>query len=251
MAHHMSLSEEMLDITKHIESAVKKCGVSKVGYAPLDGIPLQGEILRRGQGMSHAVSLVMEIGSAAAYERTKDDRFYEAMVEGRALMDEAAEAVALILREHGFQALPVISTYTMDCGSIVGQISHKAVAHQAGLGWIGRNLLLITPEYGPRVRLMTVITDAELDEGPRPLPNRCGTCRACIDACPLKALQYREFDDHPDDRAKVFDFMRCHQQEKAWLRNPVPRFCARCISDCPWGRPSSRTGSLLDEHDTS
>jgi epoxyqueuosine reductase len=233
----MSLSEEMLDIRKHIESAAKSCGVSKVGYAPLNGIPTRGDILLRGQGMSHAVSMIMEISSAAAYERSKHDSFYEAVVEGRELMDKAAEAVALVLRGRGYRALPVISTYSMDQKAIVGQISHKAVAHQAGLGWIGRNQLLVTPEFGPRIRLMTVITDAELDEGPGPLPNRCGTCRACIDGCPLRALHYSEFIDHTEDRAKVFDFMKCHRQEKAWLERPVPKFCALCISNCPWGRP--------------
>ena len=78
----------------------------------------------------------------------------------------------------------MIISYTTDEKAIIGQISHRAVAHQAGLGWIGRNLLLVTPEFGPRIRLITVITYAELDQGPVPLPNRCGTCPACIDSCP-------------------------------------------------------------------
>jgi epoxyqueuosine reductase len=233
----MPLSGEMLDIRKQIESVVALYGVSKVGYTPLEGIPIHGGLLNKGQGMSHAVSMIMEISSATAYERSKDDRFYDVMVEKRALMDKAAEAVALVLKEHGYRALPVTSAYLMDQESIVGQISHKAVAHQAGLGWIGRSLLLVSPEFGPRIRLMTVLTDAEIDEGPRPMANRCGTCRACIEGCPLKALHYSEFTDHPEDRGTALDFLKCHLQEKAWLDRPVPKFCARCISNCPRGRP--------------
>jgi epoxyqueuosine reductase len=127
----------------------------------------------------------------------------------------------------------------MDHEAIVGQISHKAVAHQAGLGWIGRSLLFVTPEFGPRVRLITVLTDAELDEGPCPMDNRCGGCRACIDNCPLKALRYNDFTSYPNDRSDVLDHMICHRQEKAWLDLAEPRFCARCISICPRGRRSS------------
>jgi epoxyqueuosine reductase len=233
----MSLSEQMLGLRRRIESAASSFGVSKTGYAPLNGIPVKGELLDRGQGMTHAVSMAMEISPDIVFERDRDDRFYEAMVEKRTAMDRAAEAVGMVLRESGYRALPVTSVYVMDKEAIVGQISHKAVAHQAGLGWIGRNLLLVTPEFGPRVRLITVMTDAEIDEGPRPMLNRCGTCRACIDGCPLKAIKYADFTDYPEERSKVFGYMRCHRQEKAWLDRPVPKFCARCISNCPGGRP--------------
>jgi epoxyqueuosine reductase len=235
----MSISEWNLSIKHGIDSLASSFGIAKVGYAPTEGIALHGDVEREGKDLTHAISMIWEIPAQAANDRSKVDRFYESMVEGRAIMDEAADAVSNLLRMNGYRALSITSKYTMDQGTIEGQISHKAVAHQAGLGWIGRSLLLVTPEYGPRVRLITVLTDAELDEGPNPMNNRCGTCRVCIDGCPLKALTYSEFDDHPAERAAVFDVLSCHLQEKAWLNMSPPKFCARCVTECPWARTST------------
>lgn len=234
----MAASERNENIVDQVISIARSYGIAKVGFTPLDEIPVHGEVLVQGQGMMHAISLVWEIPPPAAYERSEVDGFYDRMVEGRSIMDEAANAIAKQLRELAYRALSITSVFTMDRETILGQISHKAVAHQAGMGWIGRSQLLVTPEYGPRVRLCTVLTDAELDHGAKPMKNRCGTCRSCIDGCPLNALKFKEFDDHTKDRAAVFDHLTCHRQEEAWLKSSPPKFCARCVSNCPWGKPS-------------
>ncbi|MGD0818356.1 MAG: 4Fe-4S double cluster binding domain-containing protein [Methanomassiliicoccales archaeon] len=236
----MTLSEKNRSVRERIESLAISFGIAKVGYAPIDGLPLHGNVLLESAGMKHAISMVYEIPARAVIERSGVDRFYDSMIEGRSIMDKAADAVAKLLRERGYRALPVTSTFTMDNRTIMGQISHKAVAHQAGLGWIGRSMLLVTPEFGPRIRLITILTDAELDQGAGPMNNRCGTCRACIDGCPLKALKFSEFVDHPEDRSAVFDYMICHLQEKEWLERSPPKFCARCVTNCPWGKPSPK-----------
>ena len=70
--------------------------------------------------------------------------------------------------------------------------SHRMAAHLAGLGWIGKNCCLITPIAGPRVRLVTVLTDAPLPPG-SPMDSRCGDCTACVDACPPHAIKGRAF----------------------------------------------------------
>ncbi len=67
-------------------------------------------------------------------------------------------------------------------------ISHKAVARMAGLGWQGKSLLLINPEYGPRVRLVTILTDMPLTPD-GPVKNRCGACLECVQACPASAIK--------------------------------------------------------------
>ena len=56
-----------------------------------------------------------------------------------------------------------------------------------GLGWIGKSCHLINPKVGPRLRLTTVLTDALLPPDP-PLPNRCGSCTRCRNACPAHAI---------------------------------------------------------------
>lgn len=78
-----------------------------------------------------------------------------------------------------FEAKPCVDTVP---------ISDKYWAARCGLGWIGRNTLLITPELGSWVNLGELVTTAEMDEYDRPLPDHCGDCRMCLQACPNHAL---------------------------------------------------------------
>lgn len=75
-----------------------------------------------------------------------------------------------------------------------GVLSDRAVAERAGLGWIGKNTALITPEFGSWVYLGEIVTDIFLPRD-EPMPDGCGECTRCLDACPTSALvQPRQLD---------------------------------------------------------
>lgn len=65
----------------------------------------------------------------------------------------------------------------------------KAAAIKAGLGWNGKNTLLVNDRYGTFQALGGIITDADLSEIHTEMENKCGTCTKCIDACPTNALE--------------------------------------------------------------
>jgi len=114
-----------------------------------------------------------------------------------------------------------------------GEISHKAVAKAAGLGWIGKSLLLVTPEFGPRVCLTTVLTDMPLATG-SPVGNACGKCTRCIVACPAEALREKIFEDHPESLEEVLDVDSCDTRVEN--RPKGVDLCFECALACPKGR---------------
>jgi len=111
------------------------------------------------------------------------------------LLDLTAHSITALLLEDGYEAVPIPASQTIDWQNQTGHLSHKAIAVKAGLGWLGRNNLLVTPAWGAQVRLVTVLTDAEFDED-RMVENDCGNCRACVEVCPAGALgeTYRDYD---------------------------------------------------------
>jgi len=157
------------------------------------------------------------------------------------LLDEIAFRVARTLQKRGFYSLPIPASQVLDREDWHGAISHKAVARVAGLGWQGKNLLLITPQFGSRVRLATILTKAPL-EADRPTRNRCGKCTACRDACPVKAIKGIPTTDHYKDREEALHFSRCAEKlssDFAVLPGIGAPICGICISVCPFGRKAS------------
>lgn len=125
-------------------------------------------------------------------------------------------------------------------------VMEKAWAERAGLGWIGKNGLLIAPPYGSYVLLGCLFTTLEL-VADVPHPDRCGTCTACIPACPTNAIVEPRYVD----AGKCLSYLTIEN------RAPMPQSvrdklskrlfgCDLCQEVCPWNRhPRGPSASSL------
>jgi len=162
-------------------------------------------------------------------------------------LDQIALRIANTLQAEGFGALPVPASKRTDDEHICGIFSQKLGAHMAGLGWIGRSCLLVTPDHGPRVRWVNVLTDAPLEPTGSPLEPRCGDCTACVDICPVHAFTGRTFS--PDEpREARFDAAACDRYYKRLDKETdVAGVCGLCLWACPHGRKPGRKSQKKSE----
>ena len=156
-------------------------------------------------------------------------------------LDRIALHLSTALRQKGYRALPIAASLRTNQAGICGPFSHKLAAHLAGIGWIGRSCLLVTPGHGPRVRFVTVLTDAPLVPTGVPMENRCGTCNACMESCPLKAFSGREFNEN-EPREDRFDAAACDRYLAGRRSESGVAVCGMCLWVCPYGRSPEGKG---------
>lgn len=120
----------------------------------------------------------------------------------------------------------------------IAPLSFKLAAYEAGVGVYGRPSFIVTPEYGPRVNLGAVLTDAPLQPDKR-LDNfmPCQHCAACAEICPVRAIDKRKPPPMGFNRTLCLRFID-------WLRkntNDEIRLCGLCYNNCPLGKKVEKT----------
>ncbi|MFO7656789.1 MAG: tRNA epoxyqueuosine(34) reductase QueG [Bacteroidales bacterium] len=115
-------------------------------------------------------------------------------------------------------------------------VLERALAARAGLGWIGKNSMLISPKWGSFVFIGSVFLNVEL-EYDTPIKEMCGSCSQCLDNCPTRAII----------RPKVIDARKCISYLTIENKEPIPEIftqkmqnrvfgCDICQDVCPWNR---------------
>lgn len=184
-----SLAEELKDLARSLGADL--VGVASVdrfeeapeGHRPEDILPQARAVVAFAKRMPNGP---LE-GPATSYQQT--------MNVLHAQLDLIASQVALFLEREGGLAVPVPADepyYHWEVENLYGRgdLSHKHAAQAAGLGRLGKNSLLVTPEFGNRVHLVSVVTSVELSADEMMQKELCPSgCSLCIEACPVGAIE--------------------------------------------------------------
>lgn len=233
------MEASLMDRTELIEK-LYKWGASVVRVADtarLAGLDTEPRDLL--SGFPRAVSIAVRLSGSImdGIDRQPTPLYSSHYSRVNALLDDLAVKATNLLQSGGAHAVPIPASQVLDAEKWTSYISHKAVALAAGTGWQGKSLLIVNPDFGPRIRLTTVLTDADLAPD-SPLENRCGNCDQCTDHCPAGAILGVGTRGHYARRSEAVDLEKCiHQVRDVFgeLPDVAPFLCGICIKVCPWG----------------
>jgi epoxyqueuosine reductase len=243
-----------VDIVKEIINACLEDPRQYIwGFADLKGL-LNGKYagypygIVIGRKLNDAIIDTIVDGPTGAY--------YAYYKETNRILAKVCEDIVDELREEGIAAVSIAPTkYEHQPDSdylktLRVDISHKMIATRAGLGWIGKTALFVSKKFGPRVRLVSILTKYPLSPLGKPITeSRCGDCDLCVIRCPAQAATNRLWKAGMAQEA-FFDAFKCRETCTRLARarlNIDARVCGVCIAVCPIGRKKRKKTPGYDE----
>jgi epoxyqueuosine reductase len=143
------------------------------------------------------------------------------------LLESPMAAISSLLEAGGWRTAALVDD---------NRLLDRAPATRSGVGWRGRNTMVLTPGHGPWTLVGTVVTDADLAPS-APMRRDCGSCTACLPACPTGALD----DEGLDARRCLSTWLQTGGSIPLWIRPLLGRRiygCDDCLTACPPGFPA-------------
>jgi epoxyqueuosine reductase len=222
-----------MNLNEQIRTTLNEIGADLVGFADVAHLPAD-----MTGGHPAAVSIAVKLDPSVVSEISNGptQRYYHEYGRVNELLAKLCTRIADLLTTCGRQAEAIEATSeNFDTRTLGMSIQHKTIATRAGLGWIGKSALLITEEYGPAVRLGSVLTDAELEPGEPVDTSRCGDCHRCVDSCPAGAIVGANWSLGAP-RESIYDAFVCRDTAKTLSKHQGinSTICGICINACPW-----------------
>lgn len=209
-------------------------GADLVGFADLSALPQEQ---RSGMPFGISVALKYPPQIIRGIRELPTPAYLEWYNKLNEQLDELARAGAEMLQQLGYAAIAQTRTQVeLGATALSSVLPHKTIATCAGLGWIGKSALLVTPQFGSMIRLSSILTDAPLEPAQPIRTSRCGNCMICVQACPGAAILGCNWQPELK-RESFFDAAQC--RETALQRSLVglgeeKTICGKCIEICPY-----------------
>lgn len=233
---------ELTALAEELTAYLTSLGAHKVGFADLTPHTawLEKEYGEDWLDYPRAISVAVNFPRAVLNEVADGPtltyvRYYDAL---NTALDHISAYAADWLDARGYTAFPVPASQMVGENHLRGIFSHRAAARLAGLGWVGKNCSIITPDRGPRQRFCTILTNAPLPPG-QPLQPRCGNCHNCADICPVQAVKGVNWQEG-QPLSERLDVEVCHEFLMGIRKTFGKSVCGRCLAVCPHGKQQGR-----------
>jgi epoxyqueuosine reductase QueG len=198
-------------------------GVADLSKVKTDDFLLNKELLAK---FPHAISIGVSL-SKAVLEDILDhptQLYFHHYRQVNSFLDQFALKITHYVIKEGFYALPIAASQIVDWQNQKAHLSHKRIGVAAGLGWIGRNNLLVNSRYGSQFRLVTILTDMPLITD-SPTSDNCEECRKCIAVCPAQATK---------EKPEEFLHLQCFEKLKEFQKKGYvgQYICGVCVKAC-------------------
>ena len=139
-------------------------------------------------------------------------------------LDQVALKLCNYIQRKNFLALPISASQIVDWQNQRAHLSHKKIGYLAGLGWMGRNNLLVNKDLGSQFRLVSILTNMPLKID-KPTREDCGDCQLCIAICPVEAIK---------EKPQNFDHIKCFEKLKEFQKQRLvdQYICGICVKVC-------------------
>ena len=207
-----------------------------------EGYALSLDYLKRNIDRRADASLLVEgaksvIVCAVSYKNKISDGYpadHQTKIASYACTTDYHTTIKQMLFEMCTRLKEINPDFSARCFVDSAPIFEKRYAVEAGLGWIGRQSLLVTPEFGSFVLLGEIVMTAECDHYDTPYEGvRCGECRRCVEACPNNAIKERHIDT---SRCISCATIECRKDESDCDTHGWIFGCDECQTVCPYNR---------------
>lgn len=182
-----------------------------------------------------ALVFAVPYGEQLTIDDYTEERFERGIRDAKKIIEEILVLIEDILNEYKVKYyIPPIAQNNEK--ELVAPFSFKYAAVNAGLGWIGKNDVVITEKYGPRVRLSAILIDSQFTYGQRITKSNCpDTCKKCVEICPYHALHDVKWDIDVL-RNDMINYQLCNQKRSLYIeKHGRKNACGLCMAVCPIG----------------
>ena len=219
-----------MELTEQLKKILYRRGADLVGIGDMSEV--EGCIYK--VGVSVAVSLPKNIIIDLKKAPTK--KYYDMYYVLNRKLNEMVLAGEEFLKNSGYEAYAQTTDRVKADSNNVSVLPHKTVATRAGLGWIGKNCLLVNPQYGSAVRISSLLTNAPLKCDEPINGSLCGECDLCVKNCPAQALKGVLWKIGVQ-REEIIDAEKCYKKqveimtEKTGIETDL---CGKCFAVCAY-----------------